>query len=104
MGRLPQFEPQYRDSPLRLQERDLDILEQVYQYRFINSDQLRALFSPQVKEPAVQGEKTDEAITRRLQKLFHHNYLDRPKSQIQLRARYGNLPWSMPWETRGPRN
>lgn len=93
MGKqLPQFRAQYKNRLLRLQERDLKIIKKVYEYRFLDSDQLRALFSDQVKEPVVRGEKTDEAITRRLQKLFHHGYLDRPKSQIKLRIRYGNLP------------
>lgn len=94
MGKsLPQFEAQYKHRPLRLQERDLQILKKVWEYEFLNSKHLRAMFSDQVGEPVVRGEKTDEAITRRLQKLFHHGYLNRPKNQIQLRIRYGNLPF-----------
>lgn len=58
---------------LQLQDRDIEIIRSVYSYRFLNSEQIQAL---------VTGSK--QVTLRRLQKLFHHGYLDRPISQIVL--------------------
>lgn len=68
--------PRFRRTPgavgdLRLQERDFGIIRLAYEYRFVNSEQIAAL---------VAG--SDQVILRRLQKLYHHRYLDRPISQI----------------------
>jgi hypothetical protein len=52
--------------PLQLQKRDLEILFLVYDYRFIQSDQVVKL---------IQG--SERKILERLQKLFHHGYLER---------------------------
>jgi len=91
-ARPPLFEPQAARVPLQLQQRDLEILKVVYEHRFIDTEQIKTFFSHTVADPIVQGEKTNEAIARRLYKLFHHGYLDRPKTQLELRIRYGNLP------------
>lgn len=56
---------------VRIQERDLGIIKLVSDYRFLNSDQIKALI-----------EGSSQGILRRLQKLFHHGFLDRPLSQI----------------------
>lgn len=60
----------YRDSknppPLRLQERDIQILKTVYDYRFLQTDHIQAL---------LPGSR--EGIRRRLQKLYHNGYLER---------------------------
>ena len=60
-----------------LQPRDRDIIRLVSDHRVISSDDIALLIggSPQ-------------GILRRLQRLYHHNYLDRPRSQRQL----GNVP------------
>lgn len=55
-----------------LQPRDREIVKLVWQHRVISSDDLQLL---------VAG--SAQAILRRLQKLFHHGYLDRPRSQRQ---------------------
>lgn len=57
-------------SPIRLQPRDIRIIKLVYDYRSLNSGQIRAL---------VGG--SERGILRRLQKLFHHGFLDRPPHQ-----------------------
>lgn len=67
--------PRFERAPdqvggLRLQERDAEIIRLVYEYRFLNSAQIQAL---------VEG--SDQNLLRRLQKLYHHGYLDRPPSQ-----------------------
>lgn len=68
--------PKFRRRPgevggLKLQERDVRIIRLLHDFRFINSDQIQAL---------VNG--SERGILRRLQKLFHHGFLDRPLSQI----------------------
>lgn len=67
--------PRYKRSPeiahLRLTDRDAKILEQVQRHRFLRSDHIVALNSGSAQQ-----------ITRRLQRLFHHGYLDRPRCQI----------------------
>jgi len=68
--------PRFRRKPetignIRLQSRDLEIIKLAWDYRFLNSEQIQAL---------VQG--SEQVVLRRLQKLFHHGYLDRPLSQI----------------------
>jgi len=73
--RLPIYKRDDKNiSGIRIQTRDIEILKLVHDYRFINSDQIKAL---------CWG--SEQVILRRLWKLFHHGYLDRPKQQI----RYG---------------
>lgn len=55
---------------ITIQPRDHSIIQTVYDYRFVNSDHIAAL-----------TEGSDQQIRRRLQKLFHHGYLDRPPLQ-----------------------
>lgn len=68
--------PRYTRRPeatggIRISDRDMEIIRLAYEYRFLNSRQVQGL---------VKG--SDQVILRRLQKLFHHGYLDRPVSQI----------------------
>lgn len=57
--------------PLRLTERDFGILRAVHRHRLLSSRHLASLAggSPQ-------------RVLRRLQSLFHHGYLDRPRAQL----------------------
>ena len=67
--------PRYKRAPthsLRLQERDKEIIHQVYRYRFLNSRQIDSL---------VEG--SSQRILRRLGGLFHEDYLSRPIEQIR---------------------
>lgn len=65
--KLPRFKRAQTQKPnLKLQQRDLDIIKAVYDYRFLSSEQIRALITG-----------SDQTITRRLQKLYHNQYLDR---------------------------
>lgn len=69
--RLPRFVRQRTGKPpLVLQPRDADIVRCVAQHRFIASEDLRLL---------VDG--SGQGILRRLQRLFQHGYLDRPRIQ-----------------------
>lgn len=63
--------------PLRLQPRDIEIMKLVNEYRFLTSRQIQLL---------VLG--SDQVILRRLQKLFHNNYLDRLQTSIYEKAIY----------------
>lgn len=68
-NRRPRFrrtEPQ----PFRVVERDRRIIREVYRFRLLNSEQITAIM-----------EATRDPINRRLQKLFHAGYLDRPPVQ-----------------------
>lgn len=59
-------------SRVIIQPRDAEIIKLAYDYRFINSDQIKAL---------VEG--SGQTTIRRLRQLFHHSYLDRPRQQIR---------------------
>lgn len=67
--RLPRFVRAKRSHrpPLALQDRDLDLLKTAHEYRLISTPQYLTLFE----------EESRDGIYRRLQKLFHHGYLDR---------------------------
>jgi len=62
--------------PLQLTQRDLDILALIYDHRFLPSDHITAL---------IPG--SERKILERLQKLFHHEYVDRlPDQRIRTHA------------------
>jgi DNA-binding Lrp family transcriptional regulator len=64
---------------MQLVERDRQIIQLVHRHRFLRSHQIIALIggSPQ-------------QVTRRLQLLFHHGYLERPRAQLQYYERGGS--------------
>lgn len=71
--RRPRFRRhRFGKPPLILQSRDEDIVRLVSEYRFITSEEIQAL---------IPG--SDQSILRRLQKLYHAGYLDRPRNQQQ---------------------
>jgi Replication-relaxation len=57
-------------DPLKLTLRDQEFLRAVYEFRFLNTEQLLALYD---------GSRRN--ITERLSRLYHHGYLDRPEVQ-----------------------
>lgn len=63
-------------KPFKITQRDLEIVRQVYRYRFLTSDQIAALLG---------GSK--QGVSRRLNLLFHSGWLDRPRSQLLLPER-----------------
>jgi Replication-relaxation len=69
--RLPRFKRSNAVAPLHLTKRDKEIVERVFRHRFLRSDHITALCAGSAQQ-----------ITRRLQRLFHHGYLDRPRCQI----------------------
>jgi DNA-binding Lrp family transcriptional regulator len=69
--RLPRFKRASTVAPMELTERDRKIIRLVHRHRFLPSPQIAALIggSPQ-------------HLLRRFQLLYHHGYLERPRSQI----------------------
>ena len=66
---------------MELMPRDIAILRQVARFRFLHSGQIARLIGG-ARQP----------LLRRLHRLFHHGYLDRPRSQIDYFHRGGSKP------------
>lgn len=70
--RLPRFRrAPTKISSIRLTLRDSEIIRHVARHRFLRSPHIAALTG----DPPQQ-------VLRRLQRLFHHGYLDRPRAQL----------------------
>lgn len=79
--RKPRFK-RAPDAPnFRLTPRDVELLRHVARYRFLRATQL-----------AVLTGASHQVISRRLNLLFHHGYLDRPPEQLALIRLHGNQP------------
>ena len=72
MPRLPRFQRVPKVSPIRLTERDQKIIRLIHRHRFLRSHQIIALIGGSAQQ-----------LSRRLQWLFHHGYLERPRAQLQ---------------------
>jgi len=81
----PERKPRFKrvdDAPrIEITERDVEIVRQVAKHRFLRSSQIVSLInaSPQM-------------IVRRLQLLYHHQLLDRPREQIAYYQNLGSKP------------
>lgn len=64
---------------MQLEERDRHIFRLVHRHRFLRSDHIVAL---------VAGSR--QHVLRRLQLLYHHGYLERPRAQLQYYGRGGS--------------
>lgn len=71
-------------DPLRLQPRDITLLRDVGEFRFLNTPQILALH---------KGGKRN--LLRRLSSLFQHGYLDRPQSQTSARLSTTHMVYSL---------
>jgi DNA-binding Lrp family transcriptional regulator len=71
MPRLPRFKRSPDIPPLRLTSRDGEILTCLQRHRFLRSDHIISL---------CPGSR--QQVLRRLQRLFHHGFLERPRCQI----------------------
>jgi DNA-binding Lrp family transcriptional regulator len=69
--RLPRFKRATAVSPLQLTERDREIIRLIHQHRFLRSSHIKSLMN-----------SSPQQILRRLQLLYHHRYLERPRAQI----------------------
>jgi hypothetical protein len=77
--RLPRFNRIPAVTPLQLTERDRQIIRLIHRHRFLRSDQIVALIGG-----------SQQQVLRRLQLLYHHGYLERPRAQIQYYERGGS--------------
>lgn len=79
--RLSRFNRSSNISPIRLTERDLSILRHVHRHRFLRSNHITSLLN-----------SSRQQTLRRLQLLYHHGFLDRPRCQIDYYHRSGSQP------------
>ena len=79
MPRLPRFQRVSTVAPIKLTERDQKIIRLIYRHRFLRSHQVIALIGGSAQN-----------LSRRLQWLFHHGYLERPRAQLQYYERSGS--------------
>ena len=77
--RLPRFKRIATARPIDLTKRDHEIIRLVHRYRFLHSAHIIALI----------GGSTQQ-ILRRLQLLFHHGFLERPRIQIDYYGKGGS--------------
>jgi hypothetical protein len=66
---------------IQVTPRDTEMIRQISTHRFLRSPQIAAL---------VGG--SDRHVLRRLQLLYHHGYLERPRAQIDSYHRAGSQP------------
>jgi hypothetical protein len=69
--RLPRFERDSSVSPIDITERDREIIRHIKRHRFLRSSHIIALSGGSAQQ-----------VLRRLQLLYHHGYVDRPRTQI----------------------
>jgi hypothetical protein len=69
--RLPRFKRASTLPPMQLTARDRQIIQMVHRHRFLPSCHLVTLI-----------EASSQQILRRLQLLYHHGFLERPRAQI----------------------
>lgn len=77
--RYPRFKRASPVVPMQLTERDRHIIRIVHRHRFLRSSHIIAL---------VGGSR--QQILRRLNLLYHHGYLERPRAQLQYYERGGS--------------
>ena len=79
MPRLPRFDRVTNVAPIKLTERDHKIIRLIHRHRFLRSHQIIALIGGSAQN-----------LSRRLQRLFHHGYLERPRAQLKYYERSGS--------------
>lgn len=79
--RSPRFHRVVTVAPIQLTDRDRKILRLTHLHRFLRSHHITTLL-----------DGSEQQIVRRLQSLFHHGYLERPRAQISYVERGGSQP------------
>jgi len=69
--RLPRFQRVPGIRPIQITERDRNLIQLVHHHRFLRSSHITALVGD-----------SSQQLLRRLQLLYHHGYLERPRAQI----------------------
>jgi hypothetical protein len=78
-SRLPRFKRVPKPAPMLLTARDRNIIQLVHRHRFLRSSHLVALMTD-----------NSQQLLRRLQLLYHHGFLERPRSQLDYYHRGGS--------------
>ena len=68
---MPRFTRVKQITPPHLTARDREIIRRVFEHRFLRSSHIHALIGG-----------SQQQLLRRLQRLYHHGYLERPRAQI----------------------
>jgi len=82
--RLKLFQRLEVSDPLKLQPRDITLLRDVGEFRFLNTPQILALHKG--------GERN---LLRRLSSLFQHGYLDRPEKQTSAKLSSSHMVYAL---------
>ena len=69
--RLPRFKRASAPPPLQITARDREIIQLVHRHRFLRSSHLVTLIAD-----------SSQQLLRRLQLLYHHGFLERPRAQL----------------------
>jgi DNA-binding Lrp family transcriptional regulator len=69
--RLPRFKRSPEIPAFKLTDRDREIIRHVHRHKFLRSDHLASLATG-----------SPQQMLRRLQRLYHHGYLERPRCQL----------------------
>lgn len=78
-SRLPRYKRITPNRPIRVTDRDREIIRLVHRHRFLRSSHFTSL---------LKGSK--QQLLRRLQLLFHHGFLTRPRAQLEYFGRGGS--------------
>lgn len=78
-SRLPRFTRAAEIASIELTERDREIIRLVHRHRFLRSSHIVQLIG-----------ESGQPVLRRLQLLYHHSYLERPRAQIDYYHRGGS--------------
>ncbi len=81
LPRLPRFKRASTVAPIQLTARDQEIIELIHRYRFLRSSHVVALIGTSAQH-----------LQRRLQLLYHHGYLTRPRAQLDYYHKGGSRP------------
>lgn len=71
LQRLPRFKRSPAVAPIQVTKRDREIIRLVHLHRFLRSAQIVVLLND-----------SSQQLLRRLQLLYHHGYLERPRAQL----------------------
>jgi DNA-binding Lrp family transcriptional regulator len=78
-SRLPRFKRASAVAAIRLTERDCEIIRLAQRFRFVRSSHICSLIAG-----------SPQQLLRRLQLLYHHGFLERPRAQIDYYHRGGS--------------
>jgi DNA-binding Lrp family transcriptional regulator len=90
--RRPRFRRASEPPAFRLTDDDIEIVRLLARHRFLRSTHIAALVG-----------RSLDAVNRRLNGLFHHGYIDRPRAQLDYYPTAGSAPIAYALADRGAR-